>query len=78
MTALGNPKLLERVSNGVLTLQALFKEFDKDNNNVVTREEFGQVQCFLSVIHSTQLVEKIQPHDLKLIRHSFARNLLKI
>ena len=43
VTALGNPKLLERVSNGVLTLQALFKQFDTDNNNVVTREEFGQV-----------------------------------
>ena len=43
VTALGNPKLLERVSNGVLTLQALFKQFDTDNNNVVTRDEFNQV-----------------------------------
>ena len=51
MTALGNPKLLERVSNGVLTLQALFKQFDTDNNNVVTRDEFGQVKpCSINLL----------------------------
>ena len=44
MTALGNPKLLERVSNGVLAIQSLFKQLDSDNNNMVTREEFAQVR----------------------------------
>lgn len=56
VTALGNPKLLERVSNGVLTLQALFKQFDTDNNNVVSREEFGQVNS------GTYSIEALQQH----------------
>ena len=43
VTALGNPKLLERVSNGVLVLRNLFKQFDTDDNNVVSRDEFAQV-----------------------------------
>ena len=43
VTALGNPKLLERVSNGVLAIQSLFQQFDTDGNNQVTRDEFAQV-----------------------------------
>ena len=44
MTALGNPKLLERVSNALLALRDLFKQFDADSNNIVTREEFAQAR----------------------------------
>ena len=29
VTALGNPRLLERVSNGLLALRNLFRQFDK-------------------------------------------------
>lgn len=44
VTALGKPALLERVSNALLALRGLFKEFDSDDNNVVTREEFTQAR----------------------------------
>lgn len=43
VTALGKPALLERTSNALLALRGLFKEFDSDDNNVVTHEEFTQV-----------------------------------
>lgn len=43
VTALGNPKLLERVSGALTALQNLFAQFDKDMNNMITKEEFSQV-----------------------------------
>ena len=43
VTALGNPKLLERVSGALIALQNLFSQFDMDMNNTITREEFSQV-----------------------------------
>ena len=44
MTALGNPKLLERVSSGLVAIRNLFSQFDSDMNNVITREEFKAVR----------------------------------
>ena len=44
MTALGNPKLLERVSSGLVAIRNLFSQFDSDMNNVITREEFKSVR----------------------------------
>ena len=43
---------LERVSNGVLVLRNLFKQFDTDDNNVVSRDEFAQV-CAPSITAAT-------------------------
>ena len=43
VTALGNPKLLERVSGALVALQNLFSQFDMDMNNKITRDEFSQV-----------------------------------
>ena len=49
MTALGNPKLLERVSSGLVAIRNLFSQFDSDMNNVITREEFKAVRlCKMS------------------------------
>ncbi len=44
MTALGNPKLLERVSSGLVAIRNLFSQFDSDMNNVITRGEFKAVR----------------------------------
>ena len=44
ITALGNPKLLERVAAGLTAIRNLFSQFDTDMNNVITREEFSKVQ----------------------------------
>lgn len=52
VTALGNPKLLERVSGALIALQNLFAQFDKDMNNKITKEEFSQVSSFS--FHSAQ------------------------
>lgn len=43
ITALGNPKLLERVAAGLMAIRNLFSQFDLDMNNVITREEFIKV-----------------------------------
>ena len=44
MTALGQPKLLERVSASLVAIQDLFRIFDADLNGVVTRGEFNRVR----------------------------------
>lgn len=43
ITALGNPKLLERVAAGLMAIRNMFSQFDEDMNNVITREEFIKV-----------------------------------
>ena len=43
ITALGNPKLLERVAAGLMSIRNLFSQFDEDMNNVITRQEFIKV-----------------------------------
>lgn len=43
LTALGNPKLLERVSAGLVAIRNLFGQFDLDHDNVVSHEEFEKV-----------------------------------
>lgn len=48
ITALGNPKLLERVAAGLMAIRNMFSQFDEDMNNVITREEFIKVTSFLS------------------------------
>ncbi len=45
MTALGQPKLLERVSASLVAIRDLFAIFDADLNGVVTRGEFDKVRC---------------------------------
>ena len=49
VTALGQPKLLERVSNGLIQLRRLFQNFDINLNGEIDRDEFAKVlQYFLS------------------------------
>ena len=48
ITALGNPKLLERVAAGLMAIRNMFSQFDEDMNNVITREEFIKVTGFWS------------------------------
>jgi proline dehydrogenase len=42
VTALGNPKLLERMSRAIREAQRLFAKFDVNNDGVITREEFAR------------------------------------
>lgn len=44
VTALGNPKLLERVSNTLKELHNLFDRFDVDHDGFITRDEFFRVR----------------------------------
>ena len=44
VTALGQPKLLERVSGSLVAIRDLFRIFDADLNGVVTRDEFDRVR----------------------------------
>lgn len=43
VTALGNPKLLERVSVGLLAIRNLFDQFDLNKDKVISQEEFASV-----------------------------------
>ena len=43
VTALGNPRLLERVSNTLKELHRLVECFDADNDGYITKEEFFKV-----------------------------------
>jgi hypothetical protein len=47
VTALGNPTLLDRVSNGLLAIRNLFSAFDLNHDDVVTRDEFSAVSQLL-------------------------------
>jgi proline dehydrogenase len=40
VTALGNPKLLARMSQAIVEAQRLFEQFDLDNDGTVSREDF--------------------------------------
>jgi len=42
ITSLGNPKLLERMSDAIMEAKKLFKKFDKNGTGLITREEFEQ------------------------------------
>ena len=44
VTALGNPKLLERMSTMIIEVKNLFSKFDEDGNGLVSREDF--VRCY--------------------------------
>lgn len=44
LTALGNPRLLERVSAGLQAINGLFSEFDLNHDQQISHEEFNQVQ----------------------------------
>ena len=44
VTGLGNPHLLERVSNTLNQMRSLFKAFDQDSDGYITKEEFAKVQ----------------------------------
>ena len=51
ITALGNPKLLERVAAGLMAIRNMFSQFDEDMNNVITREEFIKVTILVFITH---------------------------
>jgi proline dehydrogenase len=42
VTALGNPKLLERMSTAIVEAKRLFTKFDKNGDGIVSRDEFQQ------------------------------------
>ena len=44
VTALGNPKLLERMSNMIIEVKNLFSKFDEDGNGLVSQEDF--IRCY--------------------------------
>lgn len=44
VTALGNTKLLERVSSGLVAIRNLFSQFDINKDNVIERDEFARVR----------------------------------
>jgi hypothetical protein len=48
LTALGNPKLLERVSAGLVAIRNLFSQFDLNHDNVVSHEEFESVRDLMA------------------------------
>ena len=43
LTALGNPKLLERTSAGLKAIEGLFADFDLNKDQHITHEEFNEV-----------------------------------
>jgi proline dehydrogenase len=50
LTALGNPKLLERMSTAIVEIKALFEKFDTVGDGYVTKEEFieGYAKYFVT------------------------------
>lgn len=67
MTALGQPKLLERVSDSLNAVHNLFRRFDEDLNGVVTRDEFEKVNCAATLAASSE--------SSALCRHHIQRNV---
>lgn len=59
ITALGQPKLLERVSASLVAVHNLFRRFDADLNGVITRDEFEQVYSELFVDGSPERMRDI-------------------
>ena len=45
VTALGNPHLLERVSNTLKQMRKLFRSFDTNGDGYVTKAEFSEASC---------------------------------
>lgn len=43
LTALGNPKLLERTSAGLKAIEGMFAEFDLNKDHQISHEEFNEV-----------------------------------
>lgn len=43
MTALGQPKLLERVSASLVAIQNMFRTFDANLDGVISRDDFEKV-----------------------------------
>ena len=52
VTALGNPKLLERTSAGLKAIEGLFADFDLNHDQQISHEEFNQVSQRLPHRHS--------------------------
>lgn len=66
ITALGNPKLLERMSRAIVEAQNLFAKFDLDGNGFITREEFEHgFHLFFKDDHSKlqEMLEKLHPDE---------------
>ena len=49
VTALGNPKLLERMSTMIVEVKRLFAKFDKKKTGLISREEF--ISCYEQYFH---------------------------
>ena len=60
MTALGNPKLLERVSACLVQCRALFSRFDTDNRGYITKERFRTVYHELFEADSQSEVDEVR------------------
>jgi Ca2+-binding EF-hand superfamily protein len=60
VTALGNPKLLERVSACLVQCRALFSRFDTDNRGYITKERFRTVYHELFEADSQSEVDEVR------------------
>lgn len=60
VTALGNPKLLERMSTMIVEVKNLFSKFDKKGSGMISHDEF--VRCYEKYFHTDdeKLAEIIQ------------------
>lgn len=72
ITALGNPKLLERVAAGLMAIRNMFSQFDEDMNNVITREEFIKVTSAVFAAHPSCVSDRWVLHC---VTHSTALKL---
>jgi len=60
VTALGNPKLLERMSTMIVEVKRLFAKFDRKGNGLISREEF--VSCYEEYFHADTKLSEILEH----------------
>lgn len=59
VTALGNPLLLERVSNALIAIKDLFRQFDDNGDGFIERESFYRVYKELFTDGSSDRMEEI-------------------
>ena len=67
LTALGNPKLLERTSAGLKAIEGLFADFDLNKDHQISHEEFNQA------LYRRRLYSCLLPSLVFRVRHRRSR-----